>query len=97
MDTFFLILELIGTVAFAVSGAAVAIRKEMDVFGVAILGTVTAVGGGIVRDLMLGLTPPMAFRDPVWRSWGWFPPCWCFSRLSDVRRCATDACPIPCC
>ena len=66
MDTFFFILELIGTVAFAVSGAAVAIRKEMDVFGVVILGTVTAVGGGIVRDLMLGLTPPMAFRDPVW-------------------------------
>ena len=66
MDTFFFILELIGTVAFAVSGAAVGIRKEMDIFGVCILGTATAVGGGIVRDLMLGLTPPMAFRDPVW-------------------------------
>ena len=48
------------------SGAAVGIRKEMDIFGVCILGTATAVGGGIVRDLMLGLTPPMAFRDPVW-------------------------------
>lgn len=66
MDTFFFLLELIGTVAFAVSGAAVGIRKEMDLFGVSILGTATAVGGGIVRDLMLGLTPPMAFRDPVW-------------------------------
>ena len=66
MDTFFLILQLIGTVAFAVSGAAVGIRKEMDLFGVCILGTATAVGGGILRDLMLGLTPPMAFRDPVW-------------------------------
>ena len=66
MDTFFFILELIGTVAFAVSGAAVGIRKEMDIFGVCILGSATAVGGGILRDLMLGLTPPMAFRDPVW-------------------------------
>ena len=66
MDTFFFILELIGTIAFAVSGAAVGIRKEMDIFGVCILGAATAVGGGIVRDLMLGLTPPMAFRDPVW-------------------------------
>ena len=66
MDTFFLILQLIGTVAFSVSGAAVGIRKEMDLFGVCILGTATAVGGGILRDLMLGLTPPMAFRDPVW-------------------------------
>ena len=66
MDTFFFILELIGTIAFAVSGAAVGIRKEMDLFGVCILGSATAVGGGILRDLMLGLTPPMAFRDPVW-------------------------------
>ena len=66
MDTFFFILELIDTIAFAVSGAAVGIRKEMDIFGVCILGAATAVGGGIVRDLMLGLTPPMAFRDPVW-------------------------------
>ena len=66
MDTFFFILELIGTVAFAVSGAAMGTRKEMDIFGVCILGSATAVGGGILRDLMLDLTPPMAFRDPVW-------------------------------
>lgn len=66
MDTFFFILELIGTLAFAVSGAAMGTRKEMDIFGVCILGSATAVGGGILRDLMLGLTPPMAFRDPVW-------------------------------
>ena len=66
MDTFFFILELLGTIAFAVSGAAVGIRKEMDIFGVCILGSATAVGGGILRDLMLDLTPPMAFRDPIW-------------------------------
>ena len=47
-------LEVIGTIAFAISGALVAIEKKMDVFGVAILGMTTAVGGGIVRDIILG-------------------------------------------
>ena len=64
--TVLFILEIIGTVAFAVSGAIVAIEKEMDIFGVVILGTTTAVGGGIIRDLILGVTPPAAFRDPVY-------------------------------
>ena len=58
--------EMIGTVAFAVSGACAAIEKEMDIFGVAILGTTTAVGGGIIRDLLLGVIPPAAFREPVY-------------------------------
>lgn len=58
-------LELIGAVAFAASGALVGIEKKMDVFGVAILGLTTAVGGGILRDLILNITPPAAFRDPA--------------------------------
>ena len=49
MDTFVFILEIIGTVAFASSGALVAIEKKMDIFGVVVLGGVTAVGGGIMR------------------------------------------------
>lgn len=53
--------ELIGTLAFAISGAMVAIEKKMDIFGVAILGLVTAVGGGIIRDIILGNIPPSAF------------------------------------
>jgi len=60
------ILEIIGTVAFAISGAMVGIRRQMDVFGVTILGMTTAVGGGIIRDLIIGLTPPMAFQKPVY-------------------------------
>ena len=44
------VLELIGTAAFAVSGASVGIKKQMDLFGVIVLGVCTAVGGGIVRD-----------------------------------------------
>ena len=66
MDLFILVIEIIGTVAFSVSGAMIAIKKNMDVFGVMILGLTTAVGGGIIRDLILGLTPPMAFRNPVY-------------------------------
>ncbi|MBR0063115.1 MAG: TRIC cation channel family protein, partial [Oscillospiraceae bacterium] len=50
METLIFVLEVIGTLSFAVSGAFTAIRKDMDMFGVAILGLTTAVGGGIVRD-----------------------------------------------
>lgn len=60
----FIAFEILGTVAFAISGAMVAISKKMDIFGVAILGMTTAVGGGIIRDLILGITPPAAFRSP---------------------------------
>ena len=66
MDTFAFILEIIGTVAFAVSGAMTAIKKHMDALGVIILGLVTAVGGGIIRDLVLGNTPPNTFRDSTY-------------------------------
>jgi uncharacterized membrane protein YeiH len=66
MDLFILVLEMIGTVAFAVSGAMTALKKEMDIFGVAILGLTTAVGGGVIRDVILGVTPPITFRDPLY-------------------------------
>ena len=66
MDTFLHILEMIGTVAFAVSGAMTGIRKHLDIFGVTFLGIVTAVGGGIVRDVMIGITPPGCFRNPIY-------------------------------
>ena len=66
MQTFVFILEIIGTIAFAVSGAMTALRKNMDIFGVAILGLTTAVGGGALRDLILGITPPTMFRKPVY-------------------------------
>jgi uncharacterized membrane protein YeiH len=60
------ILEMIGTVAFAVSGAMVGLKKRMDILGIAILGLTTAVGGGVIRDLILGITPPNTFRNPVY-------------------------------
>ena len=65
-DVLVFVLELIGTVAFAVSGAIVGIKKQMDLFGVIVLGICTAVGGGIVRDLILGVTPPVTFKNPIY-------------------------------
>ncbi len=64
MQITLIVLNVIGTVAFAVSGALTAIRKEMDLLGVTILGMITAVGGGIIRDVIMGSTPPAAFIDP---------------------------------
>ena len=65
MESFVTVLELIGTVAFAASGALTAIKKHMDLLGIMVLGVVTATGGGILRDVILGITPPLAFRDPL--------------------------------
>lgn len=65
MDIFVSILQIVGTVAFAASGALTAIKKHMDLLGVIVLGVVTSIGGGILRDLILGITPPHAFRDPT--------------------------------
>ena len=58
-------MELVGTVAFSASGAAMAIRKGMDLFGVCVLGVITAVGGGMMRDVILGIVPS-ALLSPVY-------------------------------
>lgn len=63
-DILVLALECLGTVAFAISGALVAISHKLDLFGVLTVGSVTAVGGGIIRDLLLGDTPPRIFSNP---------------------------------
>ena len=57
------ILEIIGTIAFAVSGALVAIGASLDIFGVVFIGCITAFGGGIIRDLILGINPPAVFSS----------------------------------
>ena len=57
------VLEIVGTIAFASSGAMVGARKNMDVFGIIVLGVTTAVGGGCMRDLILGIHPPKMFHD----------------------------------
>lgn len=57
--------ELVGTIAFAASGAMLAIDRDLDLFGIIFLGVMTACGGGIMRDIILGIFPPNAFRNPV--------------------------------
>lgn len=57
------IFEMVGTVAFAISGAMVAIKKRVDIFGVIVLSATTALGGGIVRDILIGHLPPTMFSD----------------------------------
>ena len=66
MQTILLIFDIMGTLSFAVSGALVGIRRRMDLFGVAVLAIVTATGGGIFRDLIIGRLPPEAFLDPMY-------------------------------
>ena len=56
------IMEMIGTIAFAASGAMVAVDRAMDIFGVIVLGVTTAVGGGAVRDVILGIVPPAMYH-----------------------------------
>ncbi len=64
MDSIIYILDLIGTAVFAITGALVAGRKRMDTFGVVILGCVTAVGGGTLRDVVLGHSPVFWVSSP---------------------------------
>ena len=59
------ILDLVGTLAFALSGAAAGVRKQLDLFGVLVLSFVAANAGGITRDLLIGAVPPLAISD--WR------------------------------
>ena len=61
--TIMTIMELIGTVAFAVSGSLVAISCSLDLFGVLIIGCITAVGGGIMRDVLIQNLPPNIFSN----------------------------------
>jgi len=66
IDKYIFIIEIIGTIAFASSGAMVGIKKQMDLLGVCVLGMTTAVGGGMIRDLILGVTPPVMFQNPTY-------------------------------
>ncbi|MEE1066224.1 MAG: trimeric intracellular cation channel family protein [Acutalibacteraceae bacterium] len=59
----YFIVEILGTIAFATSGAMVAISKRVDIFGVLVLSSVTALGGGCIRDILIGALPPRMFSD----------------------------------
>ena len=55
--------DLIGIFVFALSGGLLAVRKNLDIFGIAVLAEVTALGGGVFRDLIIGAVPPAAFQN----------------------------------
>ena len=59
-------LEIVVTITFAISGATLGLEKGMDLMGITILGLTTGVGGGIIRDLIVGQTPPLTFRNPIY-------------------------------
>lgn len=59
-------LNLIGIFAFSLSGALMAVRKDMDIVGMVVLASLTALGGGVVRDVLIGDTPPAALRNTWW-------------------------------
>lgn len=60
------IFDYLGTAAFALSGATLGMQKKMDIFGVSMLALATAVGGGMIRDVLVGNTPPASLRDPIY-------------------------------
>lgn len=65
-STFLLVLDLTGIFVFAVSGALVGVHKRFDLVGLVVLAAVTALGGGVLRDVLLGDTPPLAVRDALY-------------------------------
>jgi uncharacterized membrane protein YeiH len=60
-----LALDLVGIFAFALTGGLVAVKKRLDLFGVLVLAAAAALGGGVMRDLLIGDTPPVGISD--WR------------------------------
>lgn len=68
LGTLLLVLDLFGTFVFALSGALVAVRRGLDLFGVLVLAFAASSAGGITRDLLIGATPPAALQD--WRYLG---------------------------
>ncbi len=64
--TIYFILEISGIIVFAMSGAMAGIRAKMDMLGVMVMGLTTAVGGGIIRDILIDVVPPVALQRPVY-------------------------------
>lgn len=59
-------LDLVGTLVFALSGALVGVRRDLDLFGIAVLAVSAGTGGGVLRDLLLGIAPPAALTNELY-------------------------------
>lgn len=64
--SFFTVLDILGTVAFAISGALAAMNRKLDLFGIFIIAFVTSIGGGTLRDALIGNTPVMWMENPIY-------------------------------
>ena len=78
---FVTLLDFLGTFAFAISGALVAVRHRLDLFGVMVLSFAAATAGGIMRDLLLGATPPATLLD-----WRYMAVCFLAGGLTFLRH-----------
>ena len=65
-ELFIYVLDLFGTMAFAVTGAFKAIEKKFDIVGIIILATITGLAGGTIRDIIIGKVPPNSIADPAY-------------------------------
>jgi uncharacterized membrane protein YeiH len=63
METLLLVLDLVGTFVFALSGATAGVMRRLDLFGVLVLSFAAGNAGGIARDLLIGVVPPAAISD----------------------------------
>ena len=64
-SSIFAIIEILGTISFSVSGVIAGMKRNLDLFGTVFLGIVTAVGGGVIRDMILNQDIPAVFRNPL--------------------------------
>lgn len=88
-EVIFEALWIIGILAFALSGALVGVRKNLDLLGVIVVGTATGIGGGIIRDLIIGVHPPVSFTHwPYWSAavFGSLGVFFFHPRLQKIRR-----------
>lgn len=86
MQDFLVVLDLVGTFVFAISGATLGVRKQLDLFGVLVLSFAAAVSGGIARDVLIGATPPVALAQWHYLAVSCAAGLVTFYRCEDVER-----------
>jgi uncharacterized membrane protein YeiH len=86
VQLFLSVLDMIGTFVFALSGATLGVRKQLDLFGVLVLSFAAAVSGGIARDLLIGAIPPVAFAQWHYLALACLAGLVTFFRYNDVER-----------
>ncbi|MGY0556679.1 MULTISPECIES: trimeric intracellular cation channel family protein [unclassified Lysobacter] len=86
MNSIITVIDLIGTFAFAISGATLGVRNRLDLFGVLVLSFAAAAAGGITRDLMIGATPPVALTNWHYLAVSCLAGVVTFYRYADIER-----------